>query len=66
MSWNRIGSILAAYRKREARARSVAARNREMKAMCALLGMEYKPMVDQCKASAHDGSFFAVTPVAER
>jgi hypothetical protein len=44
MSWNRMHRIMADYQKREARARSIAARNREMPKMCELLGMEYKPM----------------------
>lgn len=44
MSWNRMRRIMADYQKREARARSIAARNREMPKMCELLGMEYKPM----------------------
>ena len=47
MSWNRMKSLIADMQKRQARARSIAARNREMPKIREILGMRpcYNPPV---------------------
>lgn len=43
--WRNIKQLTKDLIKRDARARSIVARNREMPIMCAILGMEYKPFI---------------------